>query len=155
MDKSNLTIAVGQTMQKTRFLEELQKILDDTDVSVSRLEPICKACGKCCHFAEMSHRLYASTGEIALLVRDNTPHLRGPLTCPYQKDDICTKRKFRPLGCRTFFCEEHQKNNVTTALQDIYENSHRKITELHTRYEICYQYCELTEACVELNEGCE
>ena len=152
MDNLNLTAAVSQAREKPRFLEELQKILDDTDVSVSKLKPICKACGKCCHFAEMSHRLYASTGEIALLVQDNPPLSSRELMCPYQKGNICTSRKSRPLGCRTFFCDPPQKKaSITAFLHDVYENSHRKITKLHGRYEICYQYRELTEACAELS----
>jgi Fe-S-cluster containining protein len=151
MDDLNLTTAVGEAIQKPEFLEKLQKILDDTDISIAKLKPTCKACGKCCHFEEMPHRLYASTGEIALLTMDTPPPQSSPLVCPYQQGDSCTNRKSRPLGCRTFFCKEFQKNPITTLLQDVYENSHRKITKLHAQYGICYQYCELTEGCVELS----
>ena len=150
MDDSNLTAAVGEAIQKHGFLEELQKILDDTDITVANLKPTCKACGKCCHFEEMPHRLYASTGEIALLVAKTPPSITPLLTCPYQHGNICTNRKSRPLGCRTFFCEELQDKPITALLQDAYEKSHGKITKLHTRYEICYQYRELTQACAEL-----
>ena len=153
MDHSNLTTAVGEAMRKPGFLEELQKILDDADISVTKLKPICKACGTCCHFEESPHRLYASTGEIVLLVSDTPPLQSALLICPYQQGPSCTNRKSRPLGCRTFFCEKFQEKPITTLLQDIYEKSYRKITKLHSKYGICYQYRELTEACVELNRN--
>lgn len=155
MDDSNLTIAaaVGGALRKPEFLEELQTILDDTDVSISQLEPICQACGDCCNFTDMPHRLYASTGEIALLVSDTPPRQSLPLVCPYQQGGSCTNRKYRCLGCRTFFCNPLNKNNVTGLLQDVYENSHRKIAELHARHRICYQYREFTAACGELSNA--
>jgi len=153
MNDSNLTTAVDEAIRKPGFLAELQKILDDTDSSVSKLKPVCKACGNCCHFAEMPHRLYASTGEIALLVMDTPPIQCPPLLCPYQQGDSCTNRKSRPLGCRTFFCKKLQETPITTSLQDIYENSHRKITKLHSQHGICYQYHELTTGCAELSDN--
>ncbi|MCK5114798.1 MAG: hypothetical protein KAR11_08565 [Phycisphaerae bacterium] len=154
MDDSNLTAAVSEALKNRKFLAELQKNLDEADLAVAKLQPVCKACGKCCNFAQAPHRLYASTGEIALLVAKNPPTTAPPLTCPYQQQDACENRKPRPLGCRTFFCEQHQQKPVTSLLQDVYEKSHAKITQLHAKYQIPYQYRELTQACGELN-SCE
>ncbi len=137
-----LAHAVAQACGAPEFLRELEGLLARAEQQVDALSPACRACGGCCDFARAGHRLYATTGEIALLIA-RSPQPAGevlPLHCAYQIGGACTARSGRPLGCRMFFCDE----KTTLQREEIYEWHHHAIAALHQRCEISYQYAELT-----------
>ena len=62
-----LAEAVDRCRRDRRFLDELAEILRRAEASLADGEPTCEACGRCCRFEQFGHRLYVSTGELALL----------------------------------------------------------------------------------------
>ena len=109
-----LAHAVAQACGAPEFLRELEGLLARAEQQVGALSPACRACGGCCDFARAGHRLYATTGEIALLIA-RSPQPAGevlPLHCAYQIGGACTARSGRPLGCRMFFCDEKTPSNA-------------------------------------------
>ena len=147
IETSDLLPAVRSAAENAPFLEQLREILTDADAAIATHGPICRECGKCCDFAKMDHRLFVSTGELALLTTITPPCAPSPLHCPYQLALTCSAREFRPLGCRIYYCEQ-----ATTALfNDIYERYHRQILSTHRRCDIPYYYTELTSGLVDMN----
>jgi Fe-S-cluster containining protein len=128
------------------FLRALRNLYVAADAAVAARGLSCKACGDCCDFARAGHRLYVSTGELALLVQ--TPPPQPPLEgrCPYQVNGRCTVRTRRALGCRLFFCDPAEREES----REIYEAYHGRIRQLHDAHGLPYAYTELTAALVEL-----
>lgn len=143
---SSLAAAVAQARGNEGFLAAVRDIYAVADAAVSARPWQCKACGACCDFAARGHRLYLSTGELALLAADRPPQLPAEGRCPYQVDNLCTVRAVRALGCRVFFCDPQA---ATTFEQD-YEPYHRRLRLLHDAAGIPYHYVELTAALGEL-----
>jgi hypothetical protein len=88
---------------KRRVLE----IYRDVDAEVRAAGPVCVASGRCCRFKEMGHVLYLSNLEAEVLL-DGAPPFEGPISpdfCPFQKENLCTAREPRPLGCRVYYCD--------------------------------------------------
>jgi Fe-S-cluster containining protein len=79
----------------------------------------CRACGRCCRFERLRPVLFASALELAHLVSSagRPPPDRAvppgqpdaPWRCPYQEGDVCGARDARPLGCRTYFCDDEAR----------------------------------------------
>ena len=77
------------------------------DQDIAAAGPVCEASGRCCRFKEFGHRLYISNLEAAVLLAGAPPYEK-PVSadfCPFQKDNLCTAREPRPLGCRVYFCD--------------------------------------------------
>lgn len=125
------------------FLSAIQLLYRAVDEQIAALAPHCRGCGGCCHFDLAGHRLYVSTGELALLLR-TPPAVTNPppLRCPYQVGAQCRAREYRPLGCRTYFCDR----KLTNSIQDIYENSHIQLRLLHQNHYMPYTYAEMTHS---------
>ena len=98
----------------------------------------------CCNFDLAGHRLYVSTGELAVLTATTPPgrSTNGSRRCPYQVGPRCAARARRPLGCRTFFCDP----GLTEPCQTVYEAHHAELRRLHERHRIPYAYVELVAA---------
>ena len=82
-------------------------LYDDVDRQVAAAGPVCVASGRCCRFKEYGHTLFLSNLEAEILL-ENAPPYEPPVTadgCPFQKDNLCTAREPRPLGCRVFYCD--------------------------------------------------
>ena len=92
----------------------------------------------------MGHRVYLSTGELALLARTPppAPERSARLRCSYQVGPHCRGRGDRPLGCRIFFCRDQDPSGQSQR----YERAHEQIRALHARHEVPYHYVELTWA---------
>ena len=147
---SDLLPAVREAAKNACFLRQLREILTDADAAVTSCGAICRRCGKCCRFAKMDHRLFVSTGELALLTTMDPPCAPALLRCPYQVDSACTARGLRPLGCRTYYCD----CTTSASFNDIYEQYHRRILFLHRRYGVIhYYYTELTSGLVDLGSS--
>lgn len=147
-----LTQAIRTCRDNPRFLSELSDILRQAEQEVQQLGAACKACGNCCHFDRMEHRLFASTGELALLA------FRPPACletcqrdrCPYQQDGLCTARDVRPLGCRTFFCDPALAGKA----QDIHEFHHHRVRQLHQNCSVPYAYAEVLSSLLSIRNRC-
>lgn len=96
-------------------IADLDEVYAAVAASLDHFGPeVCHACGKCCHFTPTGLMLFGSALEMAYLVSSAgvVPLPPEPATpeaewaCPYQRENLCTARRGRPLGCRTYFCHE-------------------------------------------------
>ena len=138
----SLAQAVRQCRQDRLLLRRLREIYRQVDAAVAELPATCLGGGACCKFDLAGHRLYVSTGELALLMEANPIDLArcSRRRCPYQLGPRCMAREVRPLGCRTFFCGEE----MTPQLHESYEHFHHLIRAAHQTHWRPYAYVELT-----------
>src|SRR5271155_839105 len=83
------------------------EIYREADAAVAAAGPVCVASGRCCRFKEYGHVLYLSSLEADVLLAA-APSYSKPVSsefCPFQKNNLCTAREPRPLGCRVYFCD--------------------------------------------------
>jgi hypothetical protein len=86
---------------------QVLQLYGDVDREVAQAGPVCVASGRCCRFKEYGHVLFVSNLEAAVLLADAPPYDQ-PVTadfCPFQKENLCTAREPRPLGCRVYYCD--------------------------------------------------
>lgn len=86
---------------------QVLELYRQVDRDVAAAGPVCLASGRCCHFKEYGHVLFLSNLEADVLL-DGAPPYQRPVSadgCPYQKNNLCTAREPRPLGCRIFHCD--------------------------------------------------
>ena len=86
---------------------QVQAIYREVDKEVAAAGPVCVASGRCCRFKEHGHVLYVSNLEAEVLLAA-APAYEAPVSadfCPFQKDNLCTAREPRPLGCRIYYCD--------------------------------------------------
>lgn len=113
-------------------LAALQALLEEVDAEVASHSPRCELSGRCCRFEEVDHLLYA-TGLEADLAASRHPVAPPPEAegrCPYHVGGLCTAREGRPLGCRTYFCDDR----TTEPLQELHERMLGRIRELERRH---------------------
>lgn len=162
-----LAHAVGRARAAPEFLDELRRLYESVDKVLAAQGARCLGGGACCRFDLMGHRLYASTGELAVLTGQPAPstvegpapstiegpapldHSPAPLRCPYQFGPRCSAYRRRPLGCRLFFCRPGRDGQSSRT----YEQFHRRIRQLHESFEVPYLYVELTGALGQLAAG--
>ena len=87
--------------------QQIMKLYEDVDREVAAAGPVCIASGRCCRFKEYGHTLFLSNLEASVLLAD-APAYEAPVTadfCPFQRDNLCTARDPRPLGCRVYYCD--------------------------------------------------
>jgi hypothetical protein len=146
--ETDLADAVDQCRRNGEFLAGLGEIYQRVDAGLAEHNPVCRADGTCCKFNLTAHRVYLSTGELALLSRTAPPSL-GPCKiprCPYQVNTLCTGRDRRPLGCRIFFCDPA----LSGFCRESYETHHRAIRLLHQKHCLPYAYVELASSVLQL-----
>lgn len=111
------------------------------DRQVAAAGPVCVASGKCCRFKEYGHVLYLSGVEAKILL-DAAPAYETPVTpefCPFQKNNLCTAREPRPLGCRIYYCDptyQETANRIT-------EDALRQLKDLCVEAEVPWRYAPL------------
>ena len=121
-----------------------RKVLElyaEVDREVAAAGPICIASGKCCRFKEYGHTLFLSTLEADVLL-DAAPAYDRPVSadfCPFQKENLCTAREPRPLGCRVYYCDP----NYQEAGNQITEKYLSKLKQLAEANGISWQYAPL------------
>jgi Fe-S-cluster containining protein len=137
--------AAGQSnvrMEVRRLYEELQ-------VRIDQRRPVCVMSGRCCRFDEYGHRLYVTTIELGAFMAELAdlpqagPNGTDPGLCPLQSGKICRVHSIRPMGCRIFFCDP----SSIQWQQDVYEEFHSRLKELHRELSIPYAYVEWRFAC--------
>jgi Fe-S-cluster containining protein len=130
-----------------------QRIADATELR----RPVCVTSGRCCNFEKFGHRLFATTMEFAFFVgelddlgsapvlsagQDSVPSDLSPLaTCPFQAQKLCTVHRFRPFGCRVYFCDETSTDWQVAQ----YEAFQRLVRQAHGRLGVPYLYVEWTQ----------
>lgn len=151
-----LPAVVARCQADAAMLARLRQIYDEADGAVAALSAdpvtaggvVCLGGGGCCKFDLFDHRLYLTVAELALLVTQPpaAPERAGRGRCPYQIGGRCAAYSRRPLGCRTFFCRNQQKN----FLRQLHQRLHRCIARLHQSYCIPYAYGDLAGLAAQL-----
>jgi len=144
--KSDLAADLALCQADERLFERLRDIYARLEAEIDDAGVDCHACGRCCYFESIDHRLFVSTGELALLVSEppGPGYMPLPLRCRYQVGPQCTARDRRPLGCRVFFCSQG------AWCAETYEKHHRDIRAAHDERRLPYRYVELTATIAEL-----
>jgi Fe-S-cluster containining protein len=134
------------------MLSELRRrvfaIYAEADAEIKSAGPVCEGSGRCCRFKEYGHTLFISQLEADVLL-EAAPAYEKPVSadfCPFQKQNLCTAREPRPLGCRVYFCDpsyQETGNRIT-------ETYLRKLKLLADEFGLDWRYAPLH---VFLNEG--
>ncbi|MFT7667341.1 MAG: Fe-S-cluster containining protein [Planctomycetota bacterium] len=108
--------------------EQLKSLYAELDAEISSHSPRCEMSGLCCRFEEAGHQLYATSLEtdFAAHAHPQAPAPEAEGRCPYHVRGMCTAREGRPLGCRTYFCDERTED----ALQEVHESYLGRIREI-------------------------
>ncbi len=96
------------------------KLYAEVDATVTAAGPVCVASGRCCRFKEYGHTLFISNLEAEVLLASAPPY-ELPITadfCPFQKDNLCTAREPRPLGCRIYYCDPAYQDTAHHITED-------------------------------------
>jgi Fe-S-cluster containining protein len=117
------------------------EIYQEADREVAAAGPVCVASGRCCRFKEQGHVLYLSNLEAEVLLAGAPPYEQpvSPDFCPFQKDNLCTAREPRPLGCRVYFCDPAYQETGN----QISEKYLQKLKALSAELEIDWLYAPL------------
>ena len=134
-------VLVNTTTQKIsgkNLYSELATLYQDLEKELTQLNPGCNTCGTCCNFRTFDHVLYTSSIEVNYITQNvEVPDFNvSDNICPFLKDNECSIREFRTLGCRIFYCNTHYKE----ILYDLYEKYHRMIKELSKKYNYQWKY---------------
>jgi Fe-S-cluster containining protein len=122
-------------------MEALRGLYVRLDAELTRVPLTCKACGRCCHFADFDHVLYLSNLEAMYLCRTGVPAGAAAGACPFLVGPRCSAHPRRALGCRTFSCDKQRRE----ALQALYETYYRQIKRLAEQTGIEWSYAPLSE----------
>jgi hypothetical protein len=117
------------------------EIYADADREVAAAGPVCVASGRCCRFKEFGHVLFISNLEADVLLHA-APHYDTPVSsdfCPFQKENLCTAREPRPLGCRVYFCDPGYQE----ASHAITEKYLAQLKELADAHNVPWRYAPL------------
>jgi hypothetical protein len=102
------------------------------DREVAEAGPVCVASGRCCRFKEYGHTLFVSNLEADVLLAAAPPYEQPVSTdfCPFQKENLCTAREPRPLGCRVYYCDPAYQG-TGERLTDKYLRRLKELAEEH------------------------
>jgi hypothetical protein len=117
------------------------EIYREADAAVAAAGPVCVASGRCCRFKEYGHTLFLSNLEAEVLLAAAPPY-QQPVSadfCPFQKDNLCTAREPRPLGCRVYFCDPNYQDKS----HEITESYLRRLKALAAEHGIEWRYAPL------------
>lgn len=109
------------------------KLYEEVDRDVRNAGPVCLASGRCCRFKEYGHTLFLSNLEAEVLLAMAPPYDPSTVTtdfCPFQKDNLCTAREARPLGCRIYYCDPDYQERAAL-LSEQYLRSLKQLAEEH------------------------
>ena len=130
--------------QLLKKVAEIYNWLDSQIGNHRDLAGQCKACGRCCDFAQFDHHLFVTTPELMYLAANLDAKKQKPMTssrCPYNIDGKCTIYEYRFAGCRIFCC-----NGNTDFQSGLSESALKKFKLLCTDLQIPYRYTDLATA---------
>jgi hypothetical protein len=116
-------------------------LYQEVDAEIRAAGPVCVASGRCCRFKEYRHVLFLSNLEADVLLNQAPPY-QPPVTpdfCPFQKENLCTAREPRPLGCRIYYCDPNYQETMR-ALTDKYL---RRLKDLADAHDVEWRYAPL------------
>jgi hypothetical protein len=122
---------------KRRVLE----LYAEVDRQVAAAGPLCVASGRCCRFKEYGHTLFVSNLEASVLL-DSAPPYEAPVSadfCPFQKENLCTAREPRPLGCRIYYCDPAYQDTGNRLTEDAL----RRLKHLADEHGVAWRYAPL------------
>jgi hypothetical protein len=125
-------------------------LYEEVDREVAAAGPVCVASGRCCRFKEHGHVLFLSNLEADVLLAAAPPYEK-PVSaefCPFQKENLCTARGPRPLGCRIYYCDPNYQQTANA----ITEKYLTKLKTLADTQDVSWRYAPLH---VFLNESRE
>jgi len=134
-----------------RLLKRVAEIYDWLDLQICEsihLAGVCDACGRCCDFAQLDHRLFVTTPELMYLAANLCDENIKPETgsrCPYNVGGQCTIYEYRFAGCRIFCCKADADFQSRLS-----ESALKKFKSLCTEFQIPYRYTDLATALNEL-----
>jgi Fe-S-cluster containining protein len=136
---------------RERALAELEALLAELDAEVAALSPRCELSGRCCRFEEVDHVLYATglEADLAAARHPAAPPPEAEGRCPYHVRGLCTAREGRPVGCRTYFCDER----TTEPLQDLHERYLARVRAIEREHGIAPTYAPFPELLAERGVG--
>jgi hypothetical protein len=107
---------------------QVLELYREVDQEVRAAGPVCIASGRCCRFKEYGHVLFLSNLEADVLLAHAPPYQPpvSPDFCPFQKDNLCTAREPRPLGCRIYYCDPAYQETM----KDLTEKYLHRLKEL-------------------------
>jgi len=143
--KEKKMVAGGKTNgHLLKRVAEIYKWLDLQISNNSDLAGTCSACGKCCDFAQVDHRLFVTTPELMYLTTNPGAENIQPMTtsrCPYRSDGKCSIYGNRFAGCRIFCCKADADFQSRLS-----ESALKKFKLLCTEFQIPYRYSDLASA---------
>ena len=131
----------GQLLKK---VAEIYKWLDSQTHHHSELGGVCDACGKCCDFDALDHRLFVTPPELMYLAVNLGAEKQKPMItsrCPYNVAGKCTIYEYRFAGCRIFCCKAD-----TDFQSRLSESALKKFKSICTEFRIPYRYTNLATA---------
>ena len=120
---------------------QVLELYQEVDCEVAAAGPVCVASGRCCRFKEYGHVLFLSNLEAEVLLA-GAPGYQPPVTpdfCPFQKDNLCTAREPRPLGCRVYYCDPSYQETGNR----ISETYVRRLKDLAREHGVEWRYAPL------------
>ena len=117
------------------------ELYQEIDREVAAAGPVCVASGRCCRFKEYGHTLFLSNLEADVLLAAAPPY-EQPVSadgCPFQKDNLCTAREPRPLGCRIYYCDP----NYQETAQRLSEEFLGRLKRLAEQHDLEWRYAPL------------
>lgn len=125
----------------THLHRQVLELYREVDAAVAAAGPVCVASGRCCRFKEYGHTLFLSNLEAEVLLAA-APAYDRPVSadfCPFQKENLCTAREPRPLGCRVYYCDPayQETGNAIT------ERYLGRLKELAAGQEVEWRYAPL------------
>jgi hypothetical protein len=125
----------------TDLRHRVLELYTEVDREVAAAGPVCLASGRCCRFKEYGHVLFLSNLEADVLL-SAAPGYELPVSsdfCPFQKENLCTAREPRPLGCRIYYCDPAYQETS----KEITEKYLRRLKELAVEHGIDWKYAPL------------
>jgi Fe-S-cluster containining protein len=120
---------------------QVLQLYREVDEAIATGGPVCAASGRCCRFKEYGHVLFLSSLEADVLLSE-APPWEPPTTaefCPFQKGNLCTARRTRPLGCRIYYCDPSYQEHG----QRLSEDFLRRLKKLAQEHDLEWRYAPL------------
>ncbi|MAE39319.1 MAG: YkgJ family cysteine cluster protein [Planctomycetota bacterium] len=124
-----IAVVVPEELRQRAFAG-LEALYAELEVELNALSPRCEMSGLCCRFEEADHDLYA-TGLETDFTADRHPRAPAPEApgrCPYHVGGRCQARQGRPLGCRTYYCDDSKQED----LEALHESYLGRVRELES-----------------------
>ncbi len=134
-----------------RAFEALEALYAELEDELAVLAPRCELSGVCCRFEEVGHTLFATALEAdhAVRLQPQAPPPAAEGRCPYHVGGLCTAREGRPLGCRTYFCDEPKRE----ALEALHERTLARVRAIEREAGYPARYAPFPEQLAERGVG--